>query len=188
MSIGFAPLLLIVYSPFASVYGFAMVPISFLYRTHTKKEPCSCLRVNHEHGSLLIRLSYHHHFVGWVVANFNDIYASDNWDCNMFCGSWQGCNCPTVNGIYANLFTYGFINVNLIFIRIHYDIRIINIFNSSVGSKIGSQGNTTIYNNTAWILCIIVAPPHKMITIVWNCRTCRRCPLFILTTTCNGSH
>ena len=30
MSIGFAPLLLIYCSPFASVYGFAMVPIVFL--------------------------------------------------------------------------------------------------------------------------------------------------------------
>ncbi len=30
MLIGFAPLLLIFYSPFASVYGTAMVPIVFL--------------------------------------------------------------------------------------------------------------------------------------------------------------
>lgn len=43
MSIGFAPLLLIYCSPFASVYGNAMVPISFLYRTHTNEKPCTCV-------------------------------------------------------------------------------------------------------------------------------------------------
>lgn len=41
MAIGFAPLLLIFYSPFASVYGNNMVPIVFLYRTHTNEKPCS---------------------------------------------------------------------------------------------------------------------------------------------------
>lgn len=41
MSIGFAPLLLIYCFPFASVYGNAMVPIVFLYRTHTKEKPCT---------------------------------------------------------------------------------------------------------------------------------------------------
>lgn len=43
MPIGFAPLLLIYCSPFASVYGFAMVPIVFLYRTHTNEKPCTCV-------------------------------------------------------------------------------------------------------------------------------------------------
>ena len=45
MPIGFAPLLLIYCSPFASVYGNAMVPIVFLYRTHTKEKPCTLCMV-----------------------------------------------------------------------------------------------------------------------------------------------
>lgn len=43
MPIGFAPLLLIYCSPFASVYGNNMVPIVFLYRTHINEKPCTCV-------------------------------------------------------------------------------------------------------------------------------------------------
>lgn len=39
MLIGFAPLLLIYCSPFASEYGNTMVPIAFLLCTHTKEKP-----------------------------------------------------------------------------------------------------------------------------------------------------
>lgn len=41
MSIGFAPLLLIYCSHFASVYCVDKVLVVFLYRTHTNEEPYS---------------------------------------------------------------------------------------------------------------------------------------------------
>ncbi|KWW30974.1 MAG: hypothetical protein AUK63_657 [bacterium P3] len=124
-----------------------------------------------------------------MVADFDDINACSSYrDCEVFCGSWQGCDCSAVNGINTYFFANGFINVDYIVFGIHNNSSIINIINSSIGSKIGCQSNITIYGNVAWILRVIIVPTLKMITIIRNSRTSYCRALFILAITCYCSH